>query len=312
MTDAPSRNRRPWQLFGVPTLIITALVIVFLRLENSYESTSDLGSASAGTVVATGAFLFLYWLLTVTTWAFLVGTATQVNLPFSAALAQIVTVNLGKYVPGKVWGILARGSLMNRYGLSSGEVMHTSILEQFYLLSSAGMVAGIGVGLSRSGMWRLAIVLGVLVVSLATALLPRLLVGVGEQVLKRVRPSVSAPPPPTLAHGASLTLRYFAVWCLLGLGFAGVAHAITGIELSAANIGLLIFANTVGYVGGFLALFAPGGLGVRESIGAGILSGEVGLEGAALVLVSFRIVVMAAELIATVFAAPRLIEILRE
>jgi uncharacterized membrane protein YbhN (UPF0104 family) len=57
---------------------------------------------------------------------------------------------------------------------------------------------------------------------------------------------------------------------------------------------------TCSYIVGFLALFAPGGLGPRESVFLLMLSGQVGLKAAAALAIASRLLLTATELIPAV------------
>ena len=50
-----------------------------------------------------------------------------------------------------------------------------------------------------------------------------------------------------------------------------------------------MLANTVGFLAGFAALFAPGGLGVREAMTATVLIPYIPMEQAAILSIAFRV-----------------------
>jgi glycosyltransferase 2 family protein len=97
------------------------------------------------------------------------------------------------------------------------------------------------------------------------------LLGLTWRQAARLRPSLGAPP--LVSHG--LLLRLAAAnalaWLAYGLGFWCLARALSG-----AGAGSLAAASAVfiaSYLAGFLALFAPGGIGVREAVLYGSLTG---------------------------------------
>ena len=73
-------------------------------------------------------------------------------------------------------------------------------------------------------------------------------------------------------------------------------NAIINIDLNATNIAIFTLRLTAGYLAGYLAIFAPGGGGVREGVGAAFLSTIVTLEEAVLLMLLFRVWVVLAEL----------------
>ena len=133
------------------------------------------------------------------------------------SLSQILMVNFGKYIPGKIWGMAARGKRPVEAGYGVEEITRTSYLEQKLLL-----LTGFALALVAAG------------------------VAFGNPIF----------------------------W----LGF--------------------VLSLTAEFLAGFLALFATGGVGRREGVGAALLTSVVTLEEAVLLMLLFRVWVVAAELIA--------------
>jgi hypothetical protein len=95
-----------------------------------------------------------------------------------------------------------------------------------------------------------------------------------------------------------LSLNYVLVWLFLTAAFMFIGVAVLGLELGFANMAVMVMAITGGFLAGFLALFAPGGVGVREGVGAAILVPLMTLENALLLMLLFRGWVVVAELLA--------------
>ena len=131
----------------------------------------------------------------------------------------------------------------------------------------------------------------------------------GEPSQKRADRETSSPgPPPSDSSGqavpsgttpagelldqlgASFYLQiaflYLATWVLAGLGAYLCLAALASVDLGVYPLALASIA--LGTVAGFLALFAPVGLGVREGVGALILAPAVGGEVALLALLLLR------------------------
>jgi hypothetical protein len=79
---------------------------------------------------------------------------------------------------------------------------------------------------------------------------------------------------------------YLLTWGLAGLSAWCSLRAFGSIELDVLPLALASIA--LGTVAGFVALFAPVGLGIREGLGAAILAPAVGLDKALLSLVLLR------------------------
>ena len=213
---------------------------------------------------------------------------------------------VGKYVPGKAWAILLRAMFLP--GASPAVAALTALYETLTTMAAGALLALImlpliGVGSQGLG-WQAA---GLLLVA-GVPILPRVFNGL---VVRLARPFLepTVPPPAvprgTLAEG----LAWGAMgWCLLGASAVVLLYAVLPLmpPLSGSFIARCVAFNAVSYVAGFLALPAPGGLGVREVIMQQLLAGElrqvapeaVADGWAALAVVLLRLVWTAADLLA--------------
>ena len=90
---------------------------------------------------------------------------------------------------------------------------------------------------------------------------------------------------------------YTLLWVSSGLVFYGVALSTTNINPTTQNFTSSINANAIGVTAGFLALFSPGGIGIREGSIAAIISPSMGLKIAIYIAIVYRAFTIASELI---------------
>jgi hypothetical protein len=83
-----------------------------------------------------------------------------------------------------------------------------------------------------------------------------------------------------------LAFLYLATWLLAGLGAYLCLAAFVEVDLAIMPLALASIA--LGTVAGFLALFAPVGLGIREGIGTLVLAPAIGADVALLGMVLLR------------------------
>jgi uncharacterized membrane protein YbhN (UPF0104 family) len=76
---------------------------------------------------------------------------------------------------------------------------------------------------------------------------------------------------------------------LLGLVFCGIFYSAFPMEVQTKLPMALVLANTVGVVAGFVAIFSPGGIGVREAISSAILAGFIPTADAVVLSLLFRL-----------------------
>jgi hypothetical protein len=213
--------------------------------------------------------------------------------------AGIWTVSsLGKYVPGKVWAIAGMAMLAKRVGVPPWIATGAAVLNQI-LAIGAGVVVVAFTGTSllearypwlRTAMWILLalVVVGVVVLS-STDVVRRLLVAAGVEVGDTAGPPFGALLVAGLANGIA--------WLGYGVSLWLLARGLTEVPLP---LGLAIGAFAASYLIGFLALVAPAGLGVRESVFILMLDHAVGTPAAVALAVASRLLLTVTELGAAV------------
>jgi len=206
-------------------------------------------------VLGTYALLIETWRRTLASWG--------APIPFAEASRVWNVSNLGKYVPGKVWQITAMTVMLQRLGVplaTSGAaavvVTLANVVVGFLIVLLLGAST---LDVVPGGVRIAALLIGVGGASLlaAPAVVPRLARMVGR---------LSGRPVPPMAVPAR------AVWW--SLAGCGVAWLLYGVAFRLFVVGVLggasgptlsyVVAYTGSYLLGYLAIFVPGGLGVRE------------------------------------------------
>jgi uncharacterized membrane protein YbhN (UPF0104 family) len=199
-----------------------------------------------------------------------------------SGLRWFATGQLGKYMPGGVWHVVGQGELARRAGVARGIAYTSVLLATIGLYGTAAVILAALSLVSGSGgpsAWFLvgAIVLAVL------AFEPRVLAFVFRRT-----PDVPVPDRRT-------TLRYAAgntwAWLLVAAATVAVAKSIS----AEAAISVVAAAAVGSWLVGFLALPAPGGLGVREATFVVLAESSMGGATAAAVALMARIVFVLAD-----------------
>ena len=186
---------------------------------------------------------------------------------------------LARYVPGKVWSHGVRMALARRAGMSMTEVTGAVGWEILLALAGAGVVA-------LAATWN-------------TALDPRIRIATALftiacfVMVAAVKLLASRPSAPAILRrlglggtaGAGFLARvgvaHLAGWLVYGVAHWCLARAITPIGMDAFP--LLTGAVALAWIGGYLALITPAGLGVREGLLTLLLAPHLG-AGPVLVL----------------------------
>jgi len=244
--------------------------------------------------------LLLVWLMYVNligAWRAVLGGWGERLTPLEAARIWTVS-SLGKYVPGKVWAVAGMALMAREAGVSVWAATASAIILQAIAVGTgvlAAFAGGVGLldavrpGLATAFRLGAIGVAGILSLLFYPPVLRRLLLLAGL-------PASTATPPAGVVWRA--TVANLLAWVGYGLAFWLLARGL--VPQVSLSPGLAIAAFAASYVAGLLALFAPGGLIVREGLLVALLQGTTGLGVAALLAVASRIALTVTEIGAAV------------
>lgn len=286
-------------------ILLVGLIFYFL-LGNLFSNWNDLIASRPRFSPFYGLLAFLAvmcaWLLSAWSWGRVLD-AFGFRIPYDDVFIIYFKANLGKYLPGKIWQIVGSAYFAAGKGIPEGVAITTSLIGQAYSVLSgislfaAALVFGwvkLGHDVDLLFKWT---ALPILVLLLVIAFRPDF----GQPFLNRLlrlfrRQEVVIKL--SILRAAELFLLYLICWFLFGLGLWLFSNALT-----PAKIGLYIPLTAIlaaAVAIGFLALFAPGGLGVREGVIALFLASipafPTPLPSA--IAVGYRIIMTIAEIIA--------------
>lgn len=255
------------------------------------------------------------WMPSVWLWRALLLAMHQPALMWNVLRAYYVG-HIGKYSPGKALVPLIRTALLKEGASNTRTVLaFIAVAYETLVFMTAGAILGLAVApfAIEDKLWskippqlgwvqdyRLAFSLTVIVVGFAsTPLISWLFTKIGRGLIARRSPNQTKLP----SISSGLIATGIAV-CMLGwichslsVGFVIASIAHTGFNLN--HLPLWATACTVSTVGGFLAVFAPGGLGVREGLLIEVLKGqpEIGPALSVIVACVLRLIWFLSELV---------------
>ena len=242
-----------------------------------------------GLIALSGVVFLCAHSILVQTWRSMLG-CWDATLPFWSAARVWSVSNLGRYLPGKIWQIGAMGAMSRELGVSPIAASGTAILGTLVNVLAGFVVALLGgrALLEQSSQGRGAI--AVLIVVLATVLLvaaPMLLPRVAPLIGRIARRPVEATLPARAV--AYALIGNVLAWLLYGAAFQLFVRGLLG--ETAGGYAEYLAAYTISYLLGYLALFAPAGLGVREVAMVTVLTaaGLASAPQAALVALTSRV-----------------------
>ncbi len=211
---------------------------------------------------ASFALMLLHLMAAAWSWQLVCATAGH-RLTYMQAFNVHFVAQVGKYIPGKVWGAVGKVGLSRRLGMSRTQTGHALMLETLFITSGSLVVAlplvpmaagNLGVGPAMG----VAAVAGLIAVVVLTAH-----PGALRKVLDWMT-SLTGREFDIVEPGFGRVLRlmpvYVLVFLLQGAAFVLLAWSF-GLRIPLIP-GVFLLPTAVAV--GFLAVFAPGGLGVRE------------------------------------------------
>lgn len=258
---AATRPLRGWLLTTVLWLGLLLCVGVLARYASEFFEL--LARLSGLTAIACAASILLGWICAAAAWKQTVLVIAGVRLSFATALRQLGLLLVGKYIPGGVFGFLARLYDGDQVGARS-RLAAAGLFEQMMGLS---MLASTGALLYAAAIYQSAWVLyGLLAIPwLAVAASQLALRGLGALPSRRLQVALDAlshsPPAWTGILRAALLTQLASVGWLAVV----VLLAVRGFGLEPLHALGVAGAFSLAVTAGMLAVFAPGGIGVRET-----------------------------------------------
>jgi hypothetical protein len=290
------RHHRPLQyaFSGAILLFLGLYVYRNARALSSYEF--SLNASSLG--LASGLVLIVVF-LTPLAWGLVLRTCLDIRLSWREALRIWSVSQVSKYLPGSVWNYVSRVYLCNQSGIPTSKAVLSMVLEVVLMLLAQALAFLLSLPFWLSGSRSLLWVLAILPLGLV-ALHPRVFNGLLTLVARRSGMEKAPQASLTPRTVGGLLAVYLLDVVVVGLSFFFFANSLYPIPLS--QIPILIGMLNLSLIVGFLAPFAPYGLGVREGLLTVLLSQYGPTPVAALISLASRLWFTLSELVGLVVA----------
>jgi uncharacterized membrane protein YbhN (UPF0104 family) len=203
------------------------------------------------------------------------------NLPLKYGFRISNLANLGRYIPGKIWSALGAIYLLRPFGISKELAVTSWILTTIFILPPAFLLGFLAIlsypqtisHLAGFNIWSFIALAIMICISIFIIFFSKRTSELFNIFLKKIkRPAID------FAFGKKIAVQifmgYLIGWIVYGIAFYTFLNSIMmdpGIPL-LVGIGSFILAYVIGY----LTIFSPGGLGVRELVLMAILSAYFG------------------------------------
>ena len=212
-------------------------------------------------------------------WQYAVDVFTSVKVSFKESFYHLGIMSAAKYVPGKIWGSASRILIIANKGASNKQSVLATVIEQVSIFGSGAFLGAFGVinWLQLGWVYHVVtlVVITILLILFAFNLKP-IATWLGQSKFKYIKKmEILAEVSP----GRFFAFFFVALgqWIFNCLGY--VLFALIFFDQFTLNEAILIyFAIPGAALAGFAAVFAPGGIGVREGVLIAMLATPLGSE----------------------------------
>ena len=282
-------NRRHWRI----VVVLLSLACMVWLLISQWSKIRDLDlDVRPGMMILALVALILLFFLDAYGWHLIMRSLGHAPEPRTSIRIWMVS-SLTRYLPGGIWGYLSRAAMCTEHGVPLVATSLGLYLETVLLMASA-LAAGFPALLSATGSPIDQGTAAMLWMVLALFIHPKVLAwtrhlpGMPGRLL-------AVAPFPKQVHMLGLFLYYLVFWAAFGgvfLCFVLALHPLA--PASWLPVGASI---SMSFLIGFIAVFIPGGIGVRESAMYLLLLPHMPPAACLLISITSRLWIMAGEAI---------------
>jgi hypothetical protein len=288
--------RRPWLRVAqwlVGLLIIGLAARSLMRNWTELRSQPLAWHIEPGWLVLSALLVWAMYALLIVAWrVMLAGWGQRLD---GWAAARIWTVSsLGKYLPGKVWAIAGMALMAQRAGIAPWAATGSAVVLQVLAIGTGAAVAGLtGRRAIEAADPRMGVVLTLLIAGAVAGVALLLWPAFLRRLLRLAAPDAEARGTPPVAGIVVGIAANLVAWVGYGVALWLLARGL--LPTAGLDPALAIAVFTASYLAGFLALFAPGGIGVREGLFILMLQGPLGIAAATALALASRVLLTITE-----------------
>jgi uncharacterized membrane protein YbhN (UPF0104 family) len=247
----------------VVKLLLLALVLFFVvkNIVDNFSNIKDIDLSNLNFEYLLPALLvtIISLFIPVFAWKYLL-TILRSDLKISKAMRIWFISNLGRYIPGKVWQISGLIVLSNKEGVSK-KVSSISVIYSQIVANSIALLLWVVFTFGDNNWKGNLLILIVILVSLSSfPFIINKLVNIILIRMKKQKNEFVVSYSKFIIYVLSQLLN----WLVMGLAFIIFINLFT--DLSIFDHPTTLFILPISWTLGLLAIFAPGGIGVREGI----------------------------------------------
>jgi uncharacterized membrane protein YbhN (UPF0104 family) len=264
--------------YGFTLLLLFAIAAFFIRAFQGNWSdirSYNLKLDASFVFMSFAAITINYFLVTYSWFVALNALSGGDKISFTESVATVNASNLTKYIPGKVWSYAMQMFLLAKAGFSKSLILYVNLLI-IYVSLMTSMMLGLCFLIFSRAILPLAVALSLLA---GLVLFDLLLINFNSQISKKSIAVINRIFKRDIRYFETSgklfmflhAINFIAAFCF-GMGGYLLCFGI-GFDVNGGKIFSVMSAMLISDVIGFLAVFVPGGLGVREGVMYLLLNG---------------------------------------
>jgi len=274
------------------TLIVLLSLIFILNEINNYYELLELPITFRPTYLIYGLIIqILFLLITSYAWKYNMFLCAEKKISLISCFSQVSLVFIGKYIPGKIWGMYARSINLRSHNISYSESLLGTYIEQLISVHSGLAFGLISLLIAiKSKLLIPAILFVLLSIYLAPLLQNYIFRIISNYRRKRNNDNVEVQWFELDRYSyLNLFILYLLEWVLMGVILVILYFALFNTSRSVDLIFLLMGSSAIAFVIGFFAIFAPGGIGIREGVIVSLISQHIPIADSLVLVIAFRL-----------------------
>jgi len=251
--------------------VITAIAFMLYYLASNWnELRSYSWNINWLYLIISSFMLYLAFIAAIYVFQSIFNNIAGAKLTFAQMYGIFNIANIGRYLPGKVWNILGIYVLAQEYGVNKKQ---TTLAVAISEVTFKGVGAFFGLGyfffspLLDQYLIGIVLVLAIAFIMIHPQILGRLM-NFGLRLIKKGEIEINFTYTGILKHFA----LYSVVWIILSSAFYLFVSSLTSLE--GVNTIQFLTIMPLCWIVGYIMIFAPGGIGVREGMLV-LLLGEI-------------------------------------
>ena len=245
-------------------------------------------------------------LLFVQAWKGLTALYPDYRYSFAECAAHIGVTLLGKYLPGKIWGLLGRSWLLGKRDLPAPRALNLLLVDQYITFFTGIMLGAAALLALYQPVGAVAVLLLGTVGFPVSLLFYDRVIGVVTRLLGRFTNRLSPDAAPdSQVQDLRVCIVAFVVYLMHWLATSLVLYLLFNTAFADqqfAGFLVLTAAIPLAMLAGFVAVWAPGGIGIREGAIVGIIALQFPVELGVTVALVYRIICVMIDLVLGGFA----------